>query len=339
MRSFAGKTVCFFVKTNDPRIIERNEFYSVDLRILEELGFKVVICTSPFKIPPADLYFIWWWTWAVAPLIVAKLLGKPTLVVGSFDHVMPGRVFQVYPQRPAFHRAIIRWVLREADASLVCGNDQAELMKETFRMSRLEVVPHVLATDVYRPGATARQPFFVTLCWMHADNAVRKCVATSIRAMVALHERLPGFRLLVVGDKGPGYPALAELVEELGAGEFIEFPGLVTAEEKISLLQECTAYLQPTLAEGFGVAILEGMSCGAPVIVSPVGAVPEVVGDCALLVDGLDDKALAEAMWQVATDQELAADLSDRGRTRAVEVFSYDRRFSDINRIASEVMA
>src|ERR1700733_3647334 len=128
---FRGKKACFFVKTNDPRVIERNEFYSVDMRILEQLGFEVITCTDPLRIPRADFYFVWWWTWAFAPLLVAKLLGKATLVAGTFDHVMDGNKFQVYPHRSAIHRAIIRWSLRNAGANVVCGMDQARLMRDS----------------------------------------------------------------------------------------------------------------------------------------------------------------------------------------------------------------
>jgi len=191
---------------------------------------------------------------------------------------------------------------------------------------------------LYKPADLPRDSYFLTVCWMNHDNAIRKCVATSIRAMVAAKDRLPSYRLVIAGDKGDGYPALANLVKELGAESYIEFTGLVSQEAKIDLMQKCTAYLQPTLAEGFGVAILEGMSCGAPVIVSPVGGVPSVVGDCALLIDGMDVEALSNAMIAVVSDKRLSAELSRRGRERAVSEFSYSRRLGDFRRILGYAM-
>jgi glycosyltransferase involved in cell wall biosynthesis len=63
-------------------------------------------------------------------------------------------------------------------------------------------------------------------------------------------------------------------------------------------MRECTVYLQPTRYEGFGLAILEAMSCGAPVVTSARGAVPEVVGDTAILVDGTSPMAIADGVLQ-----------------------------------------
>ena len=333
-----GKKACFFVKTDDPSIIERNEFYRIDLNILTDLGLETQVVTDIRSIPIVDIYVVWWWTWAFVPLIRAKLLGKPVVIVGTFDHVMPDGNLQVYPHRPRIHQTLIRWALRAATTNVVCAEDQRDKMLTMFKSSPIEVSPHVLDTELYKPGTTLRQPFFLTVCWMNKDNAIRKCVATSIRAIVHSRENIPGFKLIIAGDKGDGHPALAELVAELGAEDLVEFVGIVSQETKVELMQTCTAYLQPTLVEGFGVAILEGMSCGAPVIVSPVGGVPSVVGKCALFVDGMDPVGLSKAMCAVATSSDLSSGLSLKGRERAVSNFSYDRRLSDFRRILSQAM-
>lgn len=337
-RPFTGRRACFFMKTNDPDALQRNEFYRVDLQILEDLGFEVVITTDPRRVPKADVYFVWWWTWAFVPLLRAKLIRKPVVIVGAFDHVMPDGKWQIYPNRHPLHKALIQWALKNAYANVVCAEDQREKISQDFKANNLQTSPHVLDTELYQPGDEPREPFFLTVCWMHSDNAVRKCVATSIRAMAALRDRLPDHRLIVAGDKGDGYPALAQLVEELGVGDIVEFPGLVSMEEKVRLMQQCRAYLQPTLAEGFGVAILEAMSSGAPVIVSPVGGVPYVVGDCGLRADGMDVDGLAEAMYRLASQPDLAAQQSHCGRERAVREFSYQRRLNDFHRILGEAM-
>jgi len=335
---FEGKSACFFVKTKDPSILERNEFYRVDLDILDDLGLTTTIVTDIRHIKKADVYVVWWWTWAFIPLLQAKLLGKPVIIVGAFDHVMPDGKFQIFPNRPLVQKALIRWALKAAKTNIVCSEDQRELMTRMFKSSPIEVIPQVLNTYLYAPADQAREPFFLTVCWMNKDNAIRKCVATSIRAMAAVHKQLPDHRLIIVGDKGDGYPVLAELVKELNAEAFVEFSGVISQSEKIDLMQRCTAYLQPTLAEGFGVAILEAMSCGAPVIVSPVGAVPSVVSECALFVDGMDPNGLADAMHNLTTDAALGAQLSLQGRARAVKEFSYSRRLGDFRRILTSAM-
>lgn len=326
------------MRTTDPEVLERNEFYRVDLRILADLGFETTICTDPRRIPDAEIYFVWWWTWAFVPLLRAKLARRPVVIVGTFDHVLPDGRFEFYPKRSRVHQALIRWALRAADANVVCADDQREAIERAFSAHNLSVSPHVIDTDLYRPGTETRKPFFVTMCWMHTDNHVRKCVPTSIRAMALVRERLPDHRLMVAGDKGDGYPGLQALAESLGVEDRIDFPGRITTPEKIDAMQTCAAYLQPTLAEGFGVAILEAMSCGAPVVVSPVGGVPYVVGDVGLRVDGLDAAGLADAMVRFANEPDLAVAQGEAGRQRAVAEFSYARRLEDFRRILGEAI-
>lgn len=111
---------------------------------------------------------------------------------------------------------------------------------------------------------------------MNKQNPIRKCLPETIHATAKLHKLYPEYRLVICGEKLEGYPPLAQLVSELGAEEYIQF--LAALRKKNRPMQRCAVYFQPTRVEGFGLAIAEGMACGAPVITSPVGSVPEVVG-------------------------------------------------------------
>src|SRR5512145_2622392 len=76
---------CFFVRTPAPQMLELVEFYRTDLSILRGLGFEVVVATRWSEIPwDADLYFVWWWTWAYLPVLKARLRRRPVIVTGTF---------------------------------------------------------------------------------------------------------------------------------------------------------------------------------------------------------------------------------------------------------------
>jgi glycosyltransferase involved in cell wall biosynthesis len=81
----------------------------------------------------------------------------------------------------------------------------------------------------------------------------------------------------------------------------------------------------PSLHEGFGIPCLEAMKCGVPVVAARSGAIPEVVGDAALLVDSPTDAgALAEAIHRLLEDELLRQDLIAKGAARAAQ-FSWPR--------------
>jgi alpha-1,3-rhamnosyl/mannosyltransferase len=71
------------------------------------------------------------------------------------------------------------------------------------------------------------------------------------------------------------------------------------------------------LYEGFGLPPLEAMACGTPAIVSRRASLPEVVGDAGVLVEPLDDQAIAQHMQQLAEDDALHARLAEAGRLHA----------------------
>jgi glycosyltransferase involved in cell wall biosynthesis len=328
----------FFAKGASPEILQRNEFYAMDIRILRELGYEVIPVTRPFHIPKADVYVAWWWTWAFLPLIRARLYNRPMIVLGTFDHVTADGSLEMFPHRPRWHQYLIRMVLKHADANVVCSRDQRDYLSRYFHVNGLEYSPHVIDVEQYKPAMCPREKYFLLFCWMTAGNARRKCVAEAIKAMAVLHRMYPEYRLIVGGEKKDGFSDLMRLVHSLKAQDYIDFPGVVSKETKIELMQKCAAYLQPSRGEGFGVAILEAMSCGAPIITSPVGAVPEVAGDTAMMVDGSDSEAIAAAMKTLIKNQSLGRDYGLRARQRAVELFSYERRRNDIQRILNRVI-
>jgi glycosyltransferase involved in cell wall biosynthesis len=89
------------------------------------------------------------------------------------------------------------------------------------------------------------------------------------------------------------------------------------------LMARCAVFCLPSLAEGFGLPALEAMACGAAVVVSDRGALPEVVGDGGLVVP-LEASALRDALRDVVSDPARAAELGARARARAREL-SWER--------------
>ena len=107
-----------------------------------------------------------------------------------------------------------------------------------------------------------------------------------------------------------------------GADKLIEC-GYIDESDKAPLLAGALALVFPSLHEGFGFPAIEAMRCGAPVIASDTSSLPELVGDCGILVDPLDASAIAQAMQRISGDEGLRRDLSARGRLRARQ-FSWD---------------
>jgi glycosyltransferase involved in cell wall biosynthesis len=147
--------------------------------------------------------------------------------------------------------------------------------------------------------------------------------AKGLRELVAAAERLalrPGapFELAIAGDGAVG----EELRARRARGELpahIEMLGWVTGEQRREEFAAADALVLPTHIEGFPNVLIEAMSCGLPVIATPVGAIPDVVapGETGLLVPVQDTTALMEAMDRLRNDPAQAAAMGERGIERA----------------------
>ena len=93
--------------------------------------------------------------------------------------------------------------------------------------------------------------------------------------------------------------------------------GYIDEADKAPLLHGALALILPSLHEGFGFPAVEAMHCGTPVIASSTSSLPELVGDCGILVDPLDTTAIANAMRRISEDAGLRSELGARGRARA----------------------
>ncbi|KJJ99569.1 hypothetical protein UB44_15460 [Burkholderiaceae bacterium 26] len=161
--------------------------------------------------------------------------------------------------------------------------------------------PLAINTAYYNPGTVAleRGDYFFTVSWSSATNAKRKCLDSIVEAFGRVAHARPGLRLVMAGKKGDHYDALVALARHAGVANRVDFVGMISDEEKREHYRRCLAYVQPTLFEGFGHAIGEAIACGAQVITSPSGAVPEVAGTYARFVTPNDVAQLTQAMLDV----------------------------------------
>ncbi len=110
-----------------------------------------------------------------------------------------------------------------------------------------------------------------------------------------------GMGLLFVGRDIWGRDPTARIAAERG-WEWARFTGYVDDEGLPELYSAARVFAYPSLYEGFGIPPLEAMACGTPVVASTAGALPEVLGDAALLVDPVDTSALADALQAAVHD-------------------------------------
>ena len=183
----------------------------------------------------------------------------------------------------------------------------------------------------------SREPFLLIL----GRHNPHKNLPSALRGFAISCKATPSaFRdvtLRIVGPHDRRYtPKLKALAAELGIADRCQWIPWVSDEERLQLLNRCQALLIVSLWEGFGLPALEAMACGALVIAANAGALPEVVGDAALLVDPRQPETIAAAIHQVLRDPLLQRDAARLGPARAAQ-FRWDTTARQVEQLLADM--
>ena len=137
--------------------------------------------------------------------------------------------------------------------------------------------------------------------------------------------------LVLAGRRG----WLADSIYEKGKAKGAMFLDYVADDDLAALYSSATAYVAPSLYEGFGFTVLEAMACGTPVICSDGGSLPEVAGQAALVVPARNTQSLAEAIRRVVNDSDLRRTMTMNG-FRNLGRFSWRRAAEQTLKVIEE---
>lgn len=154
----------------------------------------------------------------------------------------------------------------------------------------------------------------------------RKNLPTLIRAFGALarQTKYADVGLVLAGARGYKGAEVFEEITEQNLKHRVWYTGYLPHNEKLNAIRQATAFVFPSLYEGFGLPVLEAMALGTPVITSRVSSLPEVAGTAAVLVDPEDEAELTRAMSRVLDSAALRNRLIEAGKKQAA-TFPWER--------------
>ena len=262
---------------------------------------------------------------------LAPLMGRVPYVVSFHDMTL-----SLLPQ---FHtlkkrlltQSLIPSVARGARMILTPSESTRRDVVRLLRVDpgRVRVIPYAAAAT-FRPVPLApermeeslgiKTPYFLYVGTLEP----RKNLARTLRAFAAVADRLGGCRFVIVGQRGWRCEEVLRQAAHPALRGRVDFLGYVPEERLPELYAHALALVYPSLYEGFGLPVVESMACGTPVLTSRSSSLAEIGAGAALLADPADEKALADGLYALATDDTLRASLRERGLERA-RSFSWER--------------
>jgi len=134
----------------------------------------------------------------------------------------------------------------------------------------------------------------------------------------------------VIGD-GPSRTALRSWAARLNLGDTVQWHGALAIEDVRTVLSGCDVYLHPSVSESFGVAVVEAMAMGIPVVASKVEGIPEIVehDKTGYLLEFGDMEGMAEAIDRIWRTPEVRLRMATEARQQAVDKFGIEREVKE----------
>lgn len=245
-------------------------------------------------------------------------------------------------QHPSF-RSITRFSILKSDGLTAVSRYLQGETERNFGVDteQIRVIPNFVDTELYRRGRVpchrAKLATDDEKILMHVSNFRRvKRVEDVVEIFARVSKEIPS-RLVMVGD-GPDRARAEQRAEDLGVSERAVFIGKHTSVDEV--LACADLFLLPSESESFGLAALEAMACGTPVLASRVGGLPEVVedGGCGYLFPVGDLEAMAGGAIEILSSDDRWRAMSARGREIAQERFSTAQIVDIYERFYKEVL-
>ena len=280
-------------------------------------------------------------------IMIGKSLGKPVVVTHQLDGGADGWLGRCATK--LYHRTVAAPILQFADRIVATSQSYADtspILQPVLQ--KVEVIPNAVDETIFNPNVdgsriTDRYGLQRTRNVLFVGRLVPyKGVEYLLSAIEILRHEFVDIRLIIVGD-GELKEKLTHQADGLGIRENVTFVGHVPNSELPPFYASSDLTVLPSVSrlEAFGIALLEAMACGKPVIASSIPGVRDVVEDdvTGCLIPPRDAISLAGAISKIIRNKRLAERMGREARKRIEENYTWRRVTHSYERVYSDLLS
>ena len=275
--------------------------------------------------------------WSAQAVLAREKYGVP-LAVMVWDNIP----FNM--ERSPGRRGIKERVAKGADIFIVHTERSRRMLDfEGVPPGRVVKISPGVDTELFSPGSSEHEGFNILFVGWFLPRKGLDFLLFALRELLNDRaSRSQDIRLIMAGS-GPGRDRIDASVQRLDLGDVCVFRGAVPHGTMPNVYRAADLFVLPSIAapewqEQFGMSLIEAMACGTPVITTRTGAIPEIVGESAILCQPNDFASLADALKQLVQDPARREELSQSGRARVLEHFTLKKHAEALSDIYESLL-
>jgi len=284
--------------------------------------WTLYVLSQELKRTPPDIF------WSPSNFFPRNLPKKAVITIHDL-------AFYLFPEDYSFKsRWLSTWALkkaiRQASNIIAVSKQTKKDLKNHFAVpgENIEVIYHSLRQDLFKnqnPDEFKKLYPKLGKYFLYVGRLeLKKNLLNIIQAFYKFTKNSEEpVKLFLAGSPGFGYKKIVKLIKNLNLEDKVVMPGYIDDDHLDLLYKNSLGLIFASFYEGFGLNILEGFAAGIPVITSNLGAMREIAGNAAYLVDPFNIKDIAKSFSQVADDKNLRQQLINKGTNRLKD-FSWE---------------
>lgn len=285
-----------------------------------------------------------------SPMIVAYFKNKnnfPLVLTNHGQVIFGSRIRNIIVR--LYDKSIGKSILNKCDAIVVNSHSDKNYFTSINPCisDRIRVLPNSIDPEEYNPYVDLENTHFLKKYDIHERDLIlfigqvikRKGIEYLIKAIPHIIKKTSNknFVIMVVGS-GPFLDKSKEIAKTLNVEEFLIFTGEISFEELISAYKSASIFVLPSLSEGLPTVILEAMYFNLPIISTDIPGIRDHFKNVSLLVPPEDEKALANAIFELLYNTKLAKELSKRNKNLVLNRYSWQKTAKDYESLFLELL-
>lgn len=301
--------------------IKRLKYYGKIANTNITLSLPRVVYTEDFDIIHTHVPTPWSSDWSN---IVSRIKNKPLVV--TYHNDITGKGF-ANTIANIYNKTALKFLLNRADKIIITQDDYIQSKHLQNYKDKIVTIPNGVDTSLFKPTSNKRRKYQIFFLSVLDKFHEYKGLDYLLEALVKVKVDLPDVKL-VVGGKGELLEYYKKKVDKLDLKDNVEFKGFLTDEEVIENYATSELFILPSISsiqEGFGIVVLEALSCKTPIISTDIVGVADDVKNTnsGIIIPPKDVDALYEAIIKILTDKNLQETMGENGRNLVQQKYEW----------------